>query len=637
MLPDVAARSIDMSSFALRVLAIAMLLGVGSAIADDTADTRELPRLDDAVVVHESPQTTIFTTKRTVEKAADELEALLILAGWQAYTDPDNRVTVDADARHVVLRKRATQVRARIAPAPAQDNATTVNYVIAPLRYDIPFPPDGRGIKFDPNRALLEAQTDLSFDAAAAFYITEMQTRGWTLHQPPDGSQPIAGDRASQRAFLTRDGQRPLLLFMRRLDGGATHVKLEMVSSRLLPGSEPKRTDPPAVITLPQESSDPIDKQVETIVGDALREVQKELRLTGSPGRLDRSAPIPSPSPQATLPTPTARAPSASADVRRTNRAARFEGEVKIPLPNDAAKVRTDAERGTVEFESRATMDALTSFFTSELPKSGWRLAPGGPRRDSMVGLIFEKEDKSMTVTVTRMRSTTRVFVDSETLKSELMPGTVSSGADTRRDAAAEPKLEAIDSGGLPVPKPNSSIGQIKSLFRYEAFALVPAQPATILEFYRKELSGRGWRETGKPNAAGGRTTATFRAPDGPAQLTLERKGNNTMATLAVRQEAEARKSGLLPKRGMTRILFGTMPDETATFTVSIDGRRLQLAPGIGQIGIGGPSVEVKAGTHRITISMPGKPDATDTAVVGAGEIWGLLIGVNGALPLQAY
>ncbi len=625
----------------LRFIALASWLAIALVIfetpraaAQDPADTSKLPRPIGAHVLFESPQTTILSVPLSVDAAAQEVERLLLSAAWQGYTDPSSRTTVDPQARHVVVRKGATNLRVRIAPAPAQDNATTINYVSASLRHDIPFPPDGSDIKFDPNVPHLEAVTGKSFSGISEFYVAEMRTRGWTLHPAPDGGNAFDGDGTSQRAFLTKAGQRPLLLFMRKLETGSLAVKLEAVSPRLLPGAEPKRQQPPTPKAAAREEFDDIERQVESLVGDVLRDVQKQLQGIGASPGIDRQARsgeglnlphqaiAPSPRERPTAPKSPASAPS------RANK------NPPIPLPERASNQKFDGARGMFEFQSQSSVQALADFYRSELTKAGWTLTPNGVNRSNMIGLVFGRADKSLTVTIARIGNVTHVMAQGDGLTSE---ATAATEAPTGKGETlkANLPLEAMESNGLPVPKPNSSVGRVTSLFRYEATAVVSASAEAVLAFYRKELAARGWNEVGPAKISGATTVAEFKAPDGPANLTLLSKDDETHVTLAVRKEAEARKSGLMPKPGMARLLFGSMPDVASK--VSIGGRTIDVPAGVGTKGTDGPTIELKPGTHRATVRIVGKPPFEETVTIGASEIWGLLIGPNGALPLQAY
>ncbi len=201
--------------------------------------------------------------------------------------------------------------------------------------------------------------------------------------------------------------------------------------------------------------------------------------------------------------------------------------------------------------------------------------------------------------------------------------------------AAAEPALERDEIGGMPVPKHASQKSQEKTPFRLEVRATVRASSASVLDFYRRELGGLGWREAGQVRNEGDRTIQSFTSPEGPAVLTLERKGRDISVALLQRKEAEARKAGLMPKAGQAKLLFGSMMDGDAT--VIVGGRSIKIASGVGSKAPDGPSLDVAPGVHRVTIKAAGKPDVVETMTVRADDVWGVLLGPGGALPLPLY
>ncbi len=72
--------------------------------------------------------------------------------------------------------------------------------------------------------------------------------------------------------------------------------------------------------------------------------------------------------------------------------------------------------------------------------------------------------------------------------------------------AAAEPALERDEIGGMPVPKSASQKSREKTPFRIEVQATVRASTTNVLDFYRRELGGLGWREAGPVRNEGDRT-----------------------------------------------------------------------------------------------------------------------------------
>ncbi|HRE22485.1 MAG TPA: hypothetical protein PKW21_15845, partial [Rhabdaerophilum sp.] len=210
-----------------------------------------------------------------------------------------------------------------------------------------------------------------------------------------------------------------------------------------------------------------------------------------------------------------------------------------------------------------------------------------------------------------------------------------SASAEPAPQAAAEEALERDETAGLPVPKASSSKGHERSPWRIEAQATVKATPASVLAFYRKELVALGWKETAPARTEGAKTIVGYAAADGPGVLTLTRKGQETSISLLLRKEAEAKKSGMMPKAGQAKILIGNMHDTAAT--VIVGGKTFKVAPGVGSEKPDGPSLDVPPGNHKVTIKIAGSPDSTEIVTVQGNDIWGVLIGPGGALPVQMY
>ncbi len=200
---------------------------------------------------------------------------------------------------------------------------------------------------------------------------------------------------------------------------------------------------------------------------------------------------------------------------------------------------------------------------------------------------------------------------------------------------APEPALERDEFGGMPVPKSASQKSREKTPYRIEVQATVRASSASVLDFYRRELGGLGWREAGAVRNEGDKTILSFTSDQGPAVLTLERKGREVAIALLQRDEAAVRKAGLMPKAGQAKLMFGSMMDGDAT--VLVGGRTFKLAPGVGSKAPDGPSLDVTPGVHKVTIKSAGKPDMVETVTVRANDVWGVLLGPGGALPLPLY
>jgi hypothetical protein len=112
-------------------LGCALALGGGPACAQSTLDTSQLPRVSGAKQLFASPATTMFVSPDSVARTADAIEKALAAAGWQKDTagpaDPPNQ-------RRMSLTKDSQALSVFITVAPAQNNATSVQYAVLPSR-----------------------------------------------------------------------------------------------------------------------------------------------------------------------------------------------------------------------------------------------------------------------------------------------------------------------------------------------------------------------------------------------------------------------------------------------------------------------------------------------------------------------
>lgn len=198
-------------------------------------------------------------------------------------------------------------------------------------------------------------------------------------------------------------------------------------------------------------------------------------------------------------------------------------------------------------------------------------------------------------------------------------------------------ELDVTEFAALPVPKPNTSAGSTKSKFFYAAMASLPASVDTIVAFYRRELPKRDITEVA--NAA--RISATdatlkFTTKEGPAVLKVAYEDGQANIELTVSQKAKAEASGLMPKAGYVKILFGNIEETPGEITIG--GATFKVKAGErAENPNTSPSIEMKPGKHAFTVQLKGKPAHKDEHQFNAGEIWGILIGPGGGLPLPMY
>jgi hypothetical protein len=312
------------------------------------------------------------------------------------------------------------------------------------------------------------------------------------------------------------------------------------------------------------------------------------------------------------------------------------DANTPIPVPETAQAVEHDAEAGNLEFTTLSSVGAVAAFYRTGMKAGGYSERPSVINRPNMAVLTFVKQGKTVTLTVMQLGSETNVRASGsalETADARTTKTTREAPADApaAQAKAAPQELEAGEIGGLPVPTRSTQRGTERTGFRLVLNASVPADAASVLAFYRRELGKRDWKEDGAATVAETR----FVTPDGPATLVLTGKGDETVVKLVHRKPAEAQKAGLLPKPGQARLVMANVLDTETVIT--IDKRTIKVGPQVGARQPDGPTLDLKPGKYTFSFRSGNQPPRTDEVTVAAGETWGILIGPGGALPLQAY
>ena len=187
----------------------------------------------------------------------------------------------------------------------------------------------------------------------------------------------------------------------------------------------------------------------------------------------------------------------------------------------------------------------------------------------------------------------------------------------------------------LPVPTAHTFSTGGSGAFRNDVSANVPAALDAVLAFYRRELSKRSWKEVDGAVIKTDQAVVSFKAPEGPAVLKLDRKNGETVVTLFLRHEAEAAKSGLLPKSGQVKILLTNLTGTEAV--IELNKQTIKIKAGAGTKAPDGPSLELPPGKYKYSTKSAGKTSKAAELQVGADEIWGLAVGPGGGLAMQMY
>lgn len=594
---------------------------------DEPLDTSKLPRIAGTKEIYASPLSTIFTAPSSVADTAAETLKALSVAGWQQYdrvsaSEPANNGMVLAS-----LKKGAHGLSVFINAAPAQNNATSVTYSGVPLTHDLPFPQNATEIKFDADRPHLKCTTPDTVEAASEFFRTELITRGWSPWSKEQSAKAAYADQKTDKglyAYYVQDNQKPLILTLQKTADGKTSVNLESIPPELIVAAKDKpepKAETPAPQTPPAQTADKVSDAIDALVTDIMAQAKKATAdaLTGA-----TVAPPADTSSSETTQSQSALTPLAS-------------NPAPIPVPSTADGVDYDVGSTSLDFSSSSSVSEVVAFYRAQMATLGWKERKTVINRPNMVALEFHKGEQDVALTVMKMGNSVKVSATGSALEKVAAADSESASASAAAASGeTEPALEVDEARGLPVPKPHSLIGSEKTLFRYSANGSVPVKLSTVLDFYRSELGKRAWTEdTAKAIVKPDQSVLHYTTPEGPAVLTLGRSNGETTIQLAVRQTEAAKKSGMMPKPGQAKLLIGNILDSAATIVIA--GKTIKVKGGAGSKGPDGPTLEVAPGKHAYNLKGSKAPMANDTVEVGADEIWGLMIGPGGVLPVQMY
>jgi hypothetical protein len=208
-----------------------------------------------------------------------------------------------------------------------------------------------------------------------------------------------------------------------------------------------------------------------------------------------------------------------------------------------------------------------------------------------------------------------------------------SAAAKSAPPSADDLKVEEV--AGLPVPKARESAESEKSPMRSSLKAELRLALAVVLDFYRRELGKRQWKENNGAVVGDDHARFAFASPDGPATLKLGRRAGRTTVDLAVKKPSEAARLGLLPKSGQAKVVVGNMLKAPAV--VTINERDIKIGPETGDREPNGPRLDLPPGKYKVRLRVRGKPAQTEDVELAADETWGLIIAPGGLLPLHVY
>jgi hypothetical protein len=610
------------------MLGMAMLQS-STARADEALDTSKLPRVSGTKEIYASPLSTIFTTPSSVADTAAATLKALSAEGWQQYGRVSASEPTNADMVLASLKKGAQGLSVFINAAPAQNNATSVTYSGVPLAHDLPFPKNATDIKFDADRPHLKCTTPDTVEATSDFFRTELITRGWSPWSKEQSSKTAYADQKTEKglyAYYVQDGQKPLILTLQKGDDGKTAVNLESIPPELIVAA--KAPEPKVETPAPTEPAPTAHDKL----GDAMDALAIDIMEQAKKATADALSGATAPKPKTDAKgDPSAQVQSALSPL---------DGNpAPIPVPATADGVEFDGSAGSLDFNSSSSVAEVVAFYRAQMKPLGWSERKTVINQPNMVALEFHKGEQEVSLTVMKMGASVNVTATGSALEKEAAAAPDTSAGDAASETSGSETAQALEvdeAGGLPVPKPHSLSGSEKSLFRYGANASVPAKLTAVLDFYRAELGKRAWSEdTAKTVIKPDQAVLNYTTPEGPAVLTLGRSGGETTVQLVIRQTEAAKKSGMMPKPGQTKLLFGNILETPATIVIA--GKTIKVPGGAGSKGPDGPTLDVAPGKLAYSLKGSKAPMANDAVEVGADEIWGLMVGPGGVLPVQMY
>ena len=173
-------------------------------------------------------------------QTADTVDKALATEGWQKYVAPNTSLLASDSQRSLSLKKGPFALGVFITVAPAQGNATSVQYNAVTLKNDVPFPKDASNIEFDPNKPLLTLLSAEPIDKTLEFYRQELAPLGWSLwSQKLNGVQPAGGasgelTKSGAYAYYLQGDRRLAVLVLETAEAGRTKVKFEELPSGYL-------------------------------------------------------------------------------------------------------------------------------------------------------------------------------------------------------------------------------------------------------------------------------------------------------------------------------------------------------------------------------------------------------------------
>lgn len=532
-----------------------LLAGCNSDTADGPLDTSRLPRVSGAKEVYASAPTTIFTSPASIPQTADSVERTLKESGWQKFAAPNSGARENDQIRMMSLKRGMQGLSVSVMLAPAQNNATSVQYAVLPLKTDLPFTKDASNIEYSPDKPVLSLVTAEPIDKTLDFYRKEFGARGWSLWSEKTNGKQAAGEpsgivheRGAYAHYISdKNPAVTLVLTLQKADGGKSKVEIKEWPASMLASihqaylngdnSHAPLTDITRLPRLPgaQEQADRSsqDRVVYSAPGSVTDTVEATRKLLAADGWKEYIAPLEKRGGTLLAFKKGGQGLSVSFTMTagKADQSSVYYSPTRIrfaiPFPDDASDIVFDDNRPYLNLNTAGEADAVFKSFDKQLIDSGWsHLSAADAKAKWPNANLDEKTSGAHAYFIRGTRLP--IMLSAQPLGDK-------TNVEIRVAPFAEPQtLEAGEEiYGLPRPKLARSAGGTRGKTEIEIHAQVPAGVGPVLAFYRRELSSRNWKEDTfgtvlTPEGA----TLNFSFPDGAGVLKLARQYDLTTVSL---------------------------------------------------------------------------------------------------------
>ena len=538
--------------------------------ADGTLITSKLPRVAGAKEVFASPASTIFTTPTPVMQTTDTVEKALAAEGWQKYVAPHTSASSDASQRTISLKKGPFALTVFITVAPAQGNATSVQYNAVVLKNDLPFPKDATNIEFDPNKPLLTLISGESIEKMLEFYRKELGPLGWLLWSQKHNRVQSAGGAAGELtksgayAYYLQGDKRLAALVLERTDTGGTKIKFEELPAGYLASLQREffnsdntgaaLVDVHKVSRLEGAKDDSArsssDRSVYSVARPLADTAAALKQMLATDGWRQYVAPLEETNATSLNFKQGGQGLSVSFTIqvgkneRTSQETTVYYSPVRLnfalAIPEDATDIVFDEHRPYLNVMTAGTVDGTLDFFRKELSARGWVALSAADATKQWPNAKLEEKITNGSAAYF-LRGTQRPVVLTIQRRDD---GKTNAEIKVPPFAQAQTLEKGEDNFGLPRPKLIKTAGGTGGQNTREMHATVPAEIDTVLAFYRRELTARNWKEEAQGAAVNpDNVVLNFASPEGPAVLRLGHKYDLTTVSLVQQLPKPAAKA----------------------------------------------------------------------------------------------